>query len=330
MILNDLNIVKYFFKPKTYKFIDFKKLNNIPQDIKTYLINRFNDSYSIKETIYRIKYISENINVEHKPKCPICGNPVIFLNKRTRLYTECCSVKCKKILDKDKIKQTNNKKYGGNAPICSQDIKDKIKQTNNKKYGVDHIWKNKDYWQKTRETTIKKFGSAYNKEKYIQTYILKYNIESLKNKNNVTLSDLCKSIEYKNHMYEVKKKNHTFNTSKIEIDTYNLLKEKYPDVIYQYKDKQRYPFICDFYIPSLDLFIECNYHWTHGGKPYEGTINDNNKLQEWKNKNTKYYDNAINCWTIRDVNKRKIAKQNKLNYLEVWNINEIKIIFNKI
>jgi hypothetical protein len=288
--------------------------------------------------------------VEYKPKCPICGNPVIFLAKRTRLYTECCSVKCKKILDKDKIKQTNNKRYGGNAPICSQDVKDKIKQTNNKryggnapicsqdvkdkikqtcleKYGVDHIWKNKDYWQKTRETTIKKFGSAYNKERYIQTYISKYNIESLKNKNNVTISDLCKSIEYKNHMYEVKKKNHTFNTSKIEIDTYNLLKEKYPDIIYQYKDKERYPFMCDFYIPSLDLFIECNYHWTHGGKPYEGTQDDINKLLEWKNKNTKYYDNAINCWTIRDVKKREMAKQNKLNYLEVWNINEINNYF---
>ena len=52
-----------------------------------------------------------------------------------------------------------------------------------------------------------------------------------------------------------------------------FLKERYPDVITQYKD-DRYPFACDFYIPSLDLFIECNYHWTHGGKPYEGTEDD--------------------------------------------------------
>ena len=34
------------------------------------------------------------------------------------------------------------------------------------------------------------------------------------------------------------------------------------------------PFACYFYIPSLDLFIECNYRWTHGGKPYEGTEDD--------------------------------------------------------
>ena len=45
------------------------------------------------------------------------------------------------------------------------------------------------------------------------------------------------------------------------------------DVITQYKD-DRYPFACNFYIPSLDLFIECNYHWTYGGKPYEGTEDD--------------------------------------------------------
>ena len=29
-------------------------------------------------------------------------------------------------------------------------------------------------------------------------------------------------------------------------------------------------------------------------------------------------------WTIRDVNKRNIAKQNNLNYIEFWNINELK------
>ena len=42
------------------------------------------------------------------------------------------------------------------------------------------------------------------------------------------------------------------------------------DIIRQYKS-DLYPFACDFYIPSLDLYIECNYHWTHGNKLYEGT-----------------------------------------------------------
>ena len=101
------------------------------------------------------------------------------------------------------------------------------------------------------------------------------------------------------------------------------MKEYYPDIVSQYKDN-RYPFACDFYIPSLDLFIECNYHWTHGGKPYEGTENDKKIVEKWKTKNTKFYNNAIQTWTVRDVNKRNTVKENKLNYIEFWNIDDLK------
>ena len=80
----------------------------------------------------------------------------------------------------------------------------------------------------------------------------------------------------------------------------------------------------------MDLYIECNYHWTHGGKPYEGTNEDNIIVKKWKAKNTKYYNNAINCWTVRDVNKRKVANQNNLNYIEFWNIYDLKKWINSI
>ena len=127
----------------------------------------------------------------------------------------------------------------------------------------------------------------------------------------------------KNKRAETHRKNGTFNTSKPEQQTYELLKTKFKDVEYQYKDKDRYPFICDFYIPSLDLFIECQYSWTHGGKPYN-EITDKEKLELWKEKakTSKYYQNAINTWTIRDVNKRETANKNNLNYLEFFNIQE--------
>ena len=42
-------------------------------------------------------------------------------------------------------------------------------------------------------------------------------------------------------------------------------------------------------------------------------IDNLEELEYWKSKNTKFYDNAITTWTIRDVEKRKIAKNNKLN-----------------
>jgi len=118
--------------------------------------------------------------------------------------------------------------------------------------------------------------------------------------------------------------------SKSENKSYNVLKEKYSDIIYQYKS-DLYPFNCDFYIPSLNLYIECNYHWTHGGHPYnENNKKDQNQLKNWKEKNTKFYNNAINTWTIRDVNKRNIAKQNNLNYIEFWSLKELKTWLNLI
>ncbi len=57
--------------------------------------------------------------------------------------------------------------------------------------------------------------------------------------------------EYKDKEYKTKNKNNTFNTSKPEIISYDILKEKYPDVIYQYRDKDRYSFMCDFYISKF-------------------------------------------------------------------------------
>ena len=122
---------------------------------------------------------------------------------------------------------------------------------------------------------------------------------------------------------QVKNQNKTFNTSKPEEQTYILLKEKYPDIIRQYTSDV-YPFNCDFYIPSLDLYIECNYSWTHGGHPFDvNNLDDINIVSIWESKNTEYYRNAITTWTIRDVNKRITALYNNLNFIEVWNINEI-------
>ena len=36
------------------------------------------------------------------------------------------------------------------------------------------------------------------------------------------------------------------------------------------------------------------------------------------------YNKKINIWTIDDINKRNIAKENNLNYIEFWNYDEIK------
>ena len=128
---------------------------------------------------------------------------------------------------------------------------------------------------------------------------------------------------------ETKRKNHTFKSSKKELEVFNQLKEKFPDIIYQYYSSE-YPFNCDFYVPSLKLYIEYNGTWTHGGHIFnEYDKNDIQKLNNWKSKNTKYYNNAIYTWTDLDIRKQKYVKQNNLNYFIIWNENDLNKLLEK-
>lgn len=128
-------------------------------------------------------------------------------------------------------------------------------------------------------------------------------------------------------IYETKKKNDSFNSSSPEEIYKEKLISKYgkENVLTQYSD-ERYPFKCDFYIKSEDLFIELNLHWTHGEQPY----NENNercqqKLNLWKEKakESKFFQNAIETWTVRDVYKLKIAKENNLNIKIIYDYGEV-------
>ena len=115
-------------------------------------------------------------------------------------------------------------------------------------------------------------------------------------------------------------KNNTFVTSGQESKAYMILCDIFgkDDVVPQYHDN-RYPFQCDFYIISRDMFVEFNVSWTHGGHWYDSLcLNDVDKVNLWSAKGTKYYRNAIDTWTKRDVNKRNTAREHGLNYLTFW------------
>lgn len=97
------------------------------------------------------------------------------------------------------------------------------------------------------------------------------------------------------------------------------------DVIHQYKC-DLYPFNCDFYIKSIDTFIECNFHWTHGDMLFnennELCINQLNQWKEKADKGSQFYVNAIEIWAIRDVNKYFTALNNGINLLIFYNISD--------
>ena len=134
----------------------------------------------------------------------------------------------------------------------------------------------------------------------------------------------------KKKQYETKKRNHSFNSSVPEDKIKNILIQKFPDFKYQYRS-ELYPFACDFYIPEFDLYIEFQGTWIHGknGKTILGAYDKNNRehqkvLSIWqeKAKNSKFYEIAIEVWTIRDPLKRETARKNNLNWIEFFTMDE--------
>ena len=126
------------------------------------------------------------------------------------------------------------------------------------------------------------------------------------------------SEEAKRKAYDTKKKNNSFNSSNPEEFMYEQLCNEFgkDNIIRQYKDSRYGNFICDFYIISEDKFIELHKHWTHGGKPFDpNDVECQEKLSLWKEKakQSQFYRNAIQTWTVRDVEKAKVAKESNLN-----------------
>ena len=182
------------------------------------------------------------------------------------------------------------------------------------------VWSNPELLQKHSEIA-KNLMTIEHKEKIsiatkkaMSTEKVKANIETGK----------IKSIE-------TKTKNNSFNASLPEEKIYTLLKAKFNNVKRQYIS-DKYPFACDFYIPDLDLYIEYQGIWTHGNKPYNELDQECIDLvNKWKQKSTtKFYKNAIKVYTVSDPLKRKVAKDNNLNRIEFFNINEFHDWYNKV
>ena len=240
---------------------------------------------------------------------------------------------------KEKIKQTCLEKYGVEYPTQNKEIYNKIKQTCLRKYGVEHVLQSNIFKEKFINTCLIKYGASNNlkldkiKEKIKQTYLNKYGVKypSQIPEVRLKLKTILSSKEVQDKINETKRKNNSFNISKPEEQLYKDIYKIYPSVKRQYNKDERYPFNCDFYIKELDMFIELQGSWTHGGHPFSNDSKEDQLiLEKWKLKDTKYYDNAITTWTIRDVNKRKTAKKNNLNYVELFNKEDIQLFLTKL
>ena len=213
--------------------------------------------------------------------------------------------------NRNKFNESCLQKYGVKNPFQSEEIKNKIKENILNIYDTDNYAKTEEFKRKVQKTCLKKYDNEY----YLQSQ--EYNNRmSLIDRKEITLKAL-----------KTKKKTRTINSSKIEEEIYKLLCEKYNEVNRQYISEE-YPFPCDFYIPSIDTYIEYQGFWTHGKEPYIGSEEQKNVLNLWKNKNSTQYKRAIKTWTIEDIKKREIAIQNNLNWLEFFNMNQFMYWFN--
>ena len=217
---------------------------------------------------------------------------------------------------RNKAKKSLFDHYGVDNSFKASAVKQKISKTLFLRYKVQHALQLTDFKQKAKETSQQKYGAFY----YNQS------AEARVRNNNLFGVDFYTQTEaFKQKRLVSLKKHHTFNSSKLEEQFYKKLAKIYKNTKRQYHDT-RYPFACDFYIPELDLFIELNLTWTHGGQPFSNSKQNLKKLTLWeqKAKTSTYYKNAIKVWTKTDPLKIQIANQNNLNYICLYTWLECK------
>lgn len=209
--------------------------------------------------------------------------------------------------------------------------KGNMKQGMLDKYGVDNPFKLDEFQVAAAETRKEKYGAEYTlasgsalsdaaRETFVehmQDDAFRKELNEKKCATNIALYGVphdAQSPVIQAKINDTKRQNGTFGVSSVEehIKAFSGFES-------QYNKDARYPYLCDFYDRDRDLFIEVNASWTHGHHWYNAE-EDADICKKWKAKtrDSKYYANALEVFTKRDVEKRVCADKNKLNYVTLW------------
>ena len=209
-------------------------------------------------------YVSKNGKGSELPSVDELQYLYLFLNLSRNELAEIYNVNVRRI--ERILKQLHINKSQELQTLCCQRLWQK-------QFGANNPMKNTLIKNKAISTMLQKYGVINYSQTKEWKEIIHKNHDKIENKKNIT-----------------QKLNKTFNTSLPEKKVGEILKAKFPKTIYQYSSVS-YPFKCDFYIPEIDTYIECNFHWTHGGKVYNELDKDCKLiLQKWKSKNQKNID----------------------------------------
>ena len=203
-------------------------------------------SLHIKKKYSHKEYYDKWLKEDNEGICKICGKETKYVGRWHKHigYANCCSNECTKKYRRNKINITSLIKYGFASSLQNKKIREKIKQTFINNYGVDHNWKNKTIHEKCLNNAKK-------------TCIKKYNVENpMQNKN---IFEKNQNIRFKIKYF---KNTNIHYQGSYELDFLEKYYNLFPDL--QNADSIKYTFngqnhiyYPDFYIPSLNLIIEC-------------------------------------------------------------------------
>lgn len=193
--------------------------------------------------------------------------------------------------------------------MARPEVRKKISESLKKTYATT------DARDKIRRSTINRFKKPEERQKISKS------IKAL-------LRDPEKSFNRRYKSYLTMKKNGTFPTSGHEAAILELLKLKFSTVEQPYMTKE-YPFMCDFYIKDIDLYLEYNGCPEH--QPDLGFYDSKNSkhIARLETLQNSHNTNAIKVWTKSDLLKRDTAKQNNLNWLAFFTMKDFIDWYNK-
>ena len=223
------------------------------------------------------------------PKCRICGKPLLQNVGATEGYPTHCSAKC--LSDDPEVLKRKNESF-------------------ERRYGegITNPFQSEDVKRQIDRTNLERYGT----KRYTQTKSYRMRVSSM--------HDEIEAKKKRTHFA-----NSSFCDSKPETVAFNILRRKFPDLVRQYSSVE-YPYSCDFFSKSENLYMEFNGTWTHGGHPFNPVDeNDVKTLDEWRRKAEKndYYRNAIYTWTELDPRKMDTARKNGINLKVFWSLEDV-------
>lgn len=229
-------------------------------------------------------YYDKYLKTKSEGFCELCGNKTDF-DRFARGYKRYCSKKCRKKgrtdniasttyekyeVDnvnhlkevRDKIRSTNEEKYGNACPMQEEGRQKAIQKKNMENLGVNLPFQSRDIQLKSAKVREERYGAKYTyqssilQEKIRKTNLKKYGVEYPLQCRKIF--DKHQSNRFKRKMY---KNTNIYYQGTYEYDFLDKYLTIFPDMengptIRYFYDKKWKIYYPDFYIPSLNLIVE--------------------------------------------------------------------------